>query len=135
MNRYKELRVWQKSMDLVVEVYTLTKGFPDSEKFGLVSQINRSAVSVPSNIAEGSGRNSSKEFYHFLGIAKGSVAEMETQIEIAIRLDLSPNYNYDELLELTQYVGKMISKLQSSIKNSNFNGVSDPIEFYNKIKE
>jgi four helix bundle protein len=135
MNRYKDLRVWQKAMDLVVEVYKLTGHFPDSEKYGLISQMNRSAVSIPSNIAEGSGRNSPREFHQFLGIAKGSLAELETQLEISKRLSLYTEYNYEVLFKLAQYVGKMISKLQSSIKNSDFNKVSDPIEFYNTLKE
>lgn len=120
MNNYKELRVWQKSMELVIEVYKLTKTLPDSEKFGLISQMNRSAVSIPTNIAEGSGRNHSKEFYQFLGIAKGSLAELETQLEVSRRLGFQNNSDFEELFELTDHVGRMILKLQTAIKGSDF---------------
>ena len=75
MNQFKNLKVWQASVDLAVEVYSITSKFPDKERFGLVSQINRSVVSIPSNIAEGAGRNSKKEFNNFLGIASGSLSE------------------------------------------------------------
>jgi four helix bundle protein len=75
MNKFKELLVWQKSVDLAVEIYKLAKGFPPDERFGLIAQITRSAVSVPSNIAEGAGRNSNGEFKNFLGIATGSTYE------------------------------------------------------------
>jgi four helix bundle protein len=132
MHKYKELRVWQKSMDLVIEVYNLTKSFPDTEKFGLISQMNRSAVSVPSNIAEGAGRNNPKEFYQFLGIAKGSLAELETQIEISRRLKFQNNNDFEQLLELTDHVGRMISKLQMAIKDSGFQKVSEPVEKYDR---
>ena len=83
---YKESIVWQKSMDLVEQVYTLTKSFPESEKFALANQIRRCSVSIPSNIAEGWGRGTAKFYVHFLPIAKGSLAELETQLEIANRL-------------------------------------------------
>ena len=83
---HKDLDVWKKSMDLVEEVYRLTKGFPDSEKYGLINQIRRCAISVPSNIAEGSARNTSKETTQFCYIALGSLAELETQLLIAERL-------------------------------------------------
>ena len=86
MNRFKDLNVWQKAMDLTTEVYRITEKFPQAEKFGLISQINRSVVSIPSNIAEGAGRNSKKEFSHFLSIAIGSAFELETQLLIAQNL-------------------------------------------------
>jgi len=117
-------------MDLVIQVYKLTASFPDREKFGLVSQMNRSAVSVPSNIAEGAGRNNPKEFYHFLGIAKGSLSELETQLEISKRLKFQNNKDYEELSELVDHVGRMIAKLQFAIKNSGFKKVSEPLEIY-----
>ena len=84
--RYKDLIVWQKSMDLVEEVYALASHFPTEERFALWSQIVRAAVSVPSNIAEGSGRATQKEFLHFLSIARGSLYELSTQLTIAQRL-------------------------------------------------
>jgi len=80
---YRDLIAWQKAMDLVAHVYYITKSFPDEEKFGLVSQMRRCAVSVPSNIAEGQSRNSKGEFIQFLGIARGSIAELTTQILIS----------------------------------------------------
>ena len=83
---HKELDVWKKSMDLVEFIYKFSNSFPDSEKFGLTSQIRRAAVSIPSNIAEGAGRKSNKEFIQFLHIALGSLSELETQYIIAIRL-------------------------------------------------
>jgi four helix bundle protein len=83
---HKDLDVWKKSMDLVETIYQLTNNFPDSEKFGLTNQIRRAVVSIPSNIAEGSGRKSDKELIQFLHIALGSLAEVETQYLIAVRL-------------------------------------------------
>ncbi|MBC5841446.1 four helix bundle protein [Flavobacterium sp. F-380] len=93
---HKDLDVWKKSMDLVEVIYKLTQQFPDSEKFGLSSQMRRAAVSIPSNIAEGSARKGDKELIHFLHIALGSVAELETQYLIAIRLHFTVN---DEAIE------------------------------------
>lgn len=84
---HKDLDVWKKSMDLVEGVYALTKSFPDDERFGLTNQIRRAAVSVPSNIAEGSARKSDKELIQFVYIALGSLLELETQYLIAIRLN------------------------------------------------
>ena len=93
---HKDLDVWKKSMDLVEVIYKLTQQFPDSEKFGLSSQMRRAAVSIPSNIAEGSARKGDKELIQFLHIALGSVAELETQYLIAIRLHFTVN---DEAIE------------------------------------
>jgi len=84
---HKDLEVWKKSMDLVEEIYALSKFFPDDEKFGLTNQIRRAVVSVPSNISEGAARKNDKEFIQFLYIALGSLAEVETQYMIAIRLN------------------------------------------------
>ena len=86
---HKDLDVWKKGMELVEKVYSISSAFPDSERFGLTSQIRRAAVSIPSNIAEGSARKSDKELLQFLSIALGSLAEVETQFLIAIRLDLA----------------------------------------------
>ena len=83
---HKDLQVWKKSMELVEDVYVLTKSFPDEEKFGLTNQMRRAAISVPSNLAEGSARKSDKEFIQFLHIALGSLAEVETQYLIAFKL-------------------------------------------------
>ena len=84
--KYQRLQVWQDAIELVTDVYRLTSQFPDSEKFGLVSQMRRAAVSIPSNIAEGAGRGSDKEFRRFLLIARGSLQELETQLIISGRL-------------------------------------------------
>ena len=86
MASHKELKVWQESMDLVVSVYQEVSSFPKDEMYGLTSQIKRAVVSIPSNIAEGAGRQSRAEFIRFLYIALGSASELETQIEIAFRL-------------------------------------------------
>lgn len=84
--KYQRLQVWQEAIELVTDVYRLTSHFPDSEKFALVSQMRRAAVSIPSNIAEGAGRGSDKEFRRFLLIARGSLQELETQLIISDRL-------------------------------------------------
>ena len=83
---HKELKVWQESMTLVEEIYSLTSFFPKNEQFGLINQMRRAVISIPSNIAEGSGRNGKAEFIRFLYISLGSLSELETQIEIAYRL-------------------------------------------------
>jgi len=95
---HKELDVWVKSMDLVEGVYKISNTFPDSEKFGLVSQMRRAAVSIPSNIAEGAGRKGNKEFIQFLHIALGSLSEVDTQYLIAVRLKYIKNNEDLELL-------------------------------------
>ena len=91
---YKDLQVWRDSMDFVVDIYMLTQNFPHSELYGLTSQLRRSSVSVPSNIAEGSGRKYTKEYVHFLYISKGSLLEVETQLEISNRLGYTKNVDY-----------------------------------------
>ena len=111
MNNYKELIVWQKSMLLAERVYERTASFPDEEKFGLTSQIRRSVVSVASNIAEGAGRNSNKEFRNFLGIANGSLNELMTQLELANRFNFLDSINLDEIQNLCNEIQKMIYTL------------------------
>ena len=86
MKSHKDLDVWKKSMEMVANIYRLTRQFPNEEQFGLTAQIRRSAISIPSNIAEGAGRNSDKEFMQFLYIALGSASEVETQLLIAEKL-------------------------------------------------
>lgn len=86
MSDYKDLEVWKKAVDVVTAIYQLTSSFPDSEKFGITNQMRRAAVSIPSNIAEGSARHHSKDFIHFLRIADGSAAELETQLIISVKL-------------------------------------------------
>jgi four helix bundle protein len=97
---HKDLIVWQKAMDFVEEVYKLTDKMPQSELYGLTSQIRRSAVSIPSNIAEGAARNHNKEFMQFLYVALGSVAELETQLLLAERLQFIPSAPIGNLSEI-----------------------------------
>jgi len=97
---HKDLIVWQKAMDFVEEVYKLTNTMPKTEVYGLTSQIRRSAVSIPSNIAEGAARNHSKEFMQFLYVALGSVAELETQLLLAERLQFIPMAPIGNLSEI-----------------------------------
>ena len=117
INTYKDLIVWQKSMDLVVEIYKLTERFPKSEIYGLISQMKRCAVSIPSNIAEGRRRGSRKDYRHFLIIAYGSGAELETQIEIAKRLPFSGNINFIKADNLLNEVMRMLNKMLSILKS------------------
>lgn len=112
---YKDLSVWQKSVDLVELCYRLSDGFPRNEEFGLKVQIRRAAVSIPSNIAEGSVRHSTNEYCRFLAIALGSVAELETQIEIGRRLGFLPEVDSQALTSGCQEVGKMLNGLRNSI--------------------
>ena len=110
--------VWQKSMQLAVEVYKLTSKFPREEVYGLTSQVRRSAISVPSNIAEGHGRLSKKEFRQFLGIAKGSIYELQTQLELAEKLNMASQGSIQPSIEISQEVGKMIFSLLGSMECS-----------------
>lgn len=113
MNNHKDLLVYQKSLDLVEMVYRETKSFPAEEKFGLISQLRRCAVSLPSNIAEGAGRKGKKEFIRFLFIALGSLNEMETQMEISRRLGFIKDLTaFNELfLHIKRMLLKLIEKL------------------------
>jgi len=107
MHRYKNLKVWQKAMELAELIYKNTIDFPVEERFGLTSQIRRSGISIPSNIAEGAGRKSKKEFIRFLGIANGSLNELETQLLLSQRMGfISPNKN-EGLLETLAEVQRM----------------------------
>ena len=117
VNSYKDLIVWQKSMNLVVEIYKLTENFPRSEIYGLVSQMRRCAVSIPSNIAEGRGRGSKKDYRHFLIIAYSSGAELETQIEITKRLQFNKNVDLIKIDGLLNEVMRMLNKMLSTLKD------------------
>lgn len=108
---YRDLVVWQKAMALVSAVYKLTGTFPNSERFGLASQIQRAAVSIPSNIAEGQGRLATKEFRQFLGVARGSLKELETQLLISIDLGYASREQTDACLDLADEVGRMLNAL------------------------
>ncbi len=112
---YRDLIVWQKSKAVVVKIYSLTNSFPEKEKYGLSSQINRSAVSVPSNIAEGFGRHIMTEYIRFLRIAIGSLYELKTQIDIAFDLKYVSENDWNELEELTLEIERMLNSLISSL--------------------
>lgn len=114
---YKDLIVWQRSMDLVVAVYELTSQFPKSELYGLTSQMRRCAVSIPSNIAEGRRRGSKKDFRQFLIIAYGSGAELETQIEIIKKLPFGKNLDYSKIDKLLNETMRMLNKMISVLKS------------------
>ena len=117
MHDFQSLRVWQEAMNLVEEVYQISQAFPDAERFGLTSQIRRSAVSVPSNIAEGARRNTTAEFRHFLGIASGSGGELHTQLMLAQRLGFATEADISPCIEKVEVINRMISKLIHSISN------------------
>lgn len=117
MNEYENLIVWKKAMDLVEEVYKLVKDIPDDEKFGLTSQIKRCCISIPSNIAEGAGRNSKKEFKNFLSYANGSTTELETQLILVARLGLTKKENVEPLLKMTREIKNMNFALQKSLQS------------------
>ena len=108
MHNYKNLKIWQKGLDLAEDIYKQTKSFPDDEKYGLTSQLRRASVSVASNIAEGSSRKSKKEFYHFLSIALGSTYEVGTQIELCSRIQLLEKETIEKLFSLLDEIEKMI---------------------------
>ena len=113
---YRDLEVWQKAMDLVVMCYQMTKKFPKNEIYGLASQLQRAAVSVPANIAEGRQRQHSKEFLQHLSIACGSLAEVETHVQIADRLNYINENQTDEMLNKAEEIGRMLNGLRRSIK-------------------
>lgn len=115
MHRFKELDVWKKSVDLAVKIYRLTKDFPKEERFGLINQMNRSVVSVASNIAEGAGRNSKGEFKQFLGIAIGSLYELETQLIIAKEIEYASTVDLDSISQDIDEISKMLAGLKKSL--------------------
>ena len=111
---HKDLKVWQDSVGLVIEMYAILKSFPADERFCLVAQMRRAAISVPSNIAEGAGRHSTKEFIHFLYISLGSLTELETQTIISERLEYlkSPKELYSKILSLKVMINGLIRRLE-----------------------
>lgn len=112
---HKQLMVWQESMALVEQVYLLTASFPGDERFGLISQLRRAAVSIPSNIAEGAARRSSKEYLQFLAMARGSLSEMDTQLELSARLGFIAG-DHAVFRQMDQ-TGRLLSALIVSIRN------------------
>ena len=116
MHNFKELKIWQKGRMFDKDIYVLTKKFPKEELFVLTSQMRRAAISIPSNIAEGSGRNSDKDFHRFLEISLGSSFELETQIIIAHELEFLSDDKFNDLKEIIHEEQKMITGLQKSLK-------------------
>jgi four helix bundle protein len=117
INSHKDLIVWQKGIQLCKVVYEATEKFPKSEIYGITSQMRRSAVSIPSNIAEGRSRNTTKDFIHFLSIALGSASELETQIEISKELSFLSEQKYIEINRLLSEVSKMIVGLMKKLNS------------------
>ena len=115
MHKYKELAVWKKAMKLNTSVYQITDSFPSKEQFGLTNQIRRSSVSVASNIAEGAGRNTNREFKQFLGIAIGSLFELETQLLISQEVGYSNDSEIKNLIDSIGEIHKMLFGLKSSL--------------------
>lgn len=118
MHNFKKLNIWQQAMELCTSIYEITKDFPQSELFGLVSQIRRSCISIPSNIAEGSGRSTDKDFARFLDIALASSFEVETQLEIAFRLKYISAEKFQPLEEKCSQIQKMIYSFRKNIQNN-----------------
>ena len=116
MHSYKELTVWQRSIELVVALYKLTEEFPKEEIYGLTAQMRRSAISIPSNIAEGRFRSTRKDFLNFLNIAYASGAELETQVEIAKRLPKTKNLEYSKVDALLNEVMRMLNTMSRNLK-------------------
>ncbi|MBN1925148.1 MAG: four helix bundle protein [Prolixibacteraceae bacterium] len=118
MKTYRDLNVWQKAMTLVEMIYSETKKFPNEETYGLIGQIRRSGVSIPSNIAEGYGRNSTNDYIRFLQIASGSLYEFQTQLEISHRLKYLDENRFNNINELSLEIEKMLSSLIHKIKEN-----------------
>lgn len=116
VSSYRDLVVWQRAMALVSAVYKLTRSFPEPERFGLTSQVRRAAVSIPSNIAEGQGRLATKEFRQFLGVARGSLKEVETQLLIGVDLGYASEEEITACLDLANEVGRMLNALIKALE-------------------
>ena len=121
LKNYKELKVWEKAYKLCLDIYTVTKRFPKEEIYGLTSQIRRSAVSIPSNIAEGYGRKTTSEYVRFLYIAYGSVCELETQTMLSGDLDYMKKEKLQELREELGDVERMLKAMIKSLENKHLN--------------
>lgn len=115
MQNYRDLKVWQSAMQLAEGVYRITAPFPSHEMYGLTSQLRRAAVSIPSNLAEGHARSTTRDYLRFVGIAQGSLAEAETQVELAHRLGYVPADDLRTMLEQTNELGRMLHGLRSAL--------------------
>ena len=119
MNTFKQLLIWQKSMNLVTEIYQVTNSFPKEEVYGITSQIRRSSISIPSNIAEGYGRNGNNDYLRFLNISISSLFEMQTQLEISFNLKYINEIQFNKINEDSKEVERMLSSFIRKIKQRN----------------
>jgi four helix bundle protein len=126
MKDYKQLSVWQKTVDLAILIYNLSRKFPDDEKFGLTSQMRRAATSVPANIAEGWGRGTTKEYIQFLLIARGSLMELETHVIISRKLLYLSEEQFKDSQERVQEVGRMLNGLIHSLRSPRASSSANP---------
>jgi four helix bundle protein len=117
VRNYRDLRVWQAAIIMARRIYALTSGFPNSEAFGLSQQLRRATVSVASNIAEGHARGSTREFLYFLSVARGSLAEVGTQLTIARQLKYGVEYDITELTEYADNMSRMLKRLEQSLRH------------------
>ena len=115
---YRDLRVWNEAMELAADCYQVTRTFPREEMFGMISQIRRAGASVPANIAEGHGRESTGNYVHFLRNAQGSLKELETHVLLAVKVSMTSRDNAAPLLDRAEIVGKMLRSLIRSVKNA-----------------
>ena len=113
---FRDLLIWQKSMNLVTDIYQVTRNFPQAEMFGLTSQLRRASISIPSNIAEGYGRNTSKDYLRYLQIALGSLYEIQTQLEIAFNLHFLEIFDFNKMISLCLEIERMLTSLIAKIK-------------------
>lgn len=118
MKTFRDILIWQKSMSLVTKIYTSTNNFPKEEIFGITSQIRRCSVSIPSNVAEGFGRESNKEHLRFLNISLGSLFELQTQLEIAKNIQYLDVEKFKEIYEDTREIERMLVSFINKIKNT-----------------
>ena len=116
MHNYRELRIWQRSMNFVVRIYEVSAGFPKEERYSLTAQLRSCIVSVPSNISEGAGRGTNKQFKRFLEFSMGSINEAQTQIELAYRVNYLSNEIYESLIDEALQIYKMILAFYNSLK-------------------
>jgi len=121
MHNYKELKIWKKSIDLAEDVYKHLNSYPNDERYNLTAQLRRCSVSIPSNIAEGAGRNSDKDFMRFLGIALGSAFELQTHLILSNRLKLLSDIDFDELNDSLDELMKMIWGFKKSLESNVLN--------------
>jgi four helix bundle protein len=116
VSHFRELQVWQRGIDLVVAIYRMSSSFPKTEVYGLTSQVRRAVVSVPSNIAEGHTRESTREYLNHVSVAQASLAEMETQLELALRLEYVEAHELKPVLEECTIIGRQLYRLRDALK-------------------